>query len=205
MPRSSFFVSLHAFLNNFLQRNSHRKEKPILLYIYIKISEKGTKINNSCELHHYGWFTRSREFCTVHNFIGYAHRYVSSRYSRLHNVGGRLHVGVSHVFCLTVPIVRRYLAKEIKGGRGKEKEKQAERGEGKKREKDSTMLGRRKRSVRGVLPTGDGGGAGRWWLEKVIHLGQRASSALFHRECGSFRWTSPRNANAFRYRDSFFF
>lgn len=58
-------------------------------------------------------------------------------------MGGRLHVGVSHVFCLTVPIVRRYLAKEIKGGRGKEKEKQAERKEKRERKTVRCWVGAR--------------------------------------------------------------
>lgn len=47
-------------------------------------------------------------------------------------------------------------------------------------------LGRRAYGERAAMGVERGG---RWWLEKVIHLGQRASSALFHRKCGSFRLT----------------
>lgn len=65
--------------------------------------------------------------------------------------------------------------------------------------------GSARRAYGELLPAGDGGGAERRWLEKVVHPGHRASTAFSprFRECGSLNHEGKKqNAISF---DFFFF
>lgn len=109
------------------------------------------------------------------------------------------------------------IAKEINRKKRNEIGKKKERGREKRKRKtlwhmmsESATLGHQgsaRRAYGELLPAGDGGGAERRWLEKVVHPGHRASTAFSprFRECGSLNHEGKKTKRHFLRFFFFFF